>query len=98
YAAKSGLTAATVPKLTLKWAFGFAGVTSARSQPAVIGGRVFVGSENGDVYALNAKTGCTYWTYHAQAGIRSALSLGPYKTPGASGTAVYFADGSATAY
>ena len=98
YTEKSGLTAVTVPKLALKWAFGFAGVTSARSQPAVLGGRVFVGSENGDVYAINAKTGCTYWTYHAQAGIRSALSLGPYKTPGASGLAVYFADGSATAY
>jgi outer membrane protein assembly factor BamB len=29
---------------------------------AVAGGRLFVGSENGDLYALNAKTGCTYWT------------------------------------
>ena len=85
--------------LTLKWAFGFAGVNSARAQPAVAGGRLFVGSENGDVYALNAKTGCTYWTYHAQAGIRTAISVGPYKSAnGASGFAVYFADGGATAY
>jgi polyvinyl alcohol dehydrogenase (cytochrome) len=95
---KGGLTAATVPQLTLKWAFGFAGVTSARSQPAVAGGRLFVGSENGDLYALNARTGCTYWTYHAQAGIRSAISVGPYKGAGASGVAVYFADGGANAY
>jgi len=96
---KSGLTAATVPQLTLKWAFGFAGVTSARSQPAVAGGRLFVGSENGDLYALNARTGCTYWTYHAQAGIRSAISVGPYKKAGgAAGVAVFFADGGANAY
>ncbi len=94
----SGLSASAVPRLTLKWAFGFSGVSSARAQPAVAGGRLFVGSENGDVYALNAKTGCTYWTYHAQAGIRTAVSVGPYKTATASGFAVYFADGGAVAY
>ena len=50
----SGLTAGSVPRLKLKWAFGFAGVSSARSQPAIVGGRVFVGSESGDLFALNA--------------------------------------------
>ena len=95
---RGGLSGAAVPRLTLKWAFGFAGVTSARAQPAVAGGRLFVGSDNGDVYALNAKTGCTYWTYHAQAGIRTAVSVGPYKTAAASGFAVYFADGGAVEY
>ena len=77
---KGGLTAPLVPKLKLKWAFGFPGVTSARAQPAVAGGRLFVASENGDVFALDAKTGCTYWTFHAQAGVRTAISVGPYKT------------------
>src|SRR5687767_2969777 len=61
-AALAGVTAADVPKLKLKWAIGFAGVNSARAQPAVVGGRVFVGSESGDVHALNARTGCTYWS------------------------------------
>jgi polyvinyl alcohol dehydrogenase (cytochrome) len=98
-AARSGLTAAAVPKLTLKWAFGFAGASAARAQPAVMGGRVFVGGENGDVYALDAKTGCTYWTYHATAGIRAAISVGPYKRKaGGNGYAVYFSDGGASAY
>jgi polyvinyl alcohol dehydrogenase (cytochrome) len=96
---KSGVNAANVSKLTLKWAFGFAGVNSARAQPAVAGGRLFVGSDNGDVYALNAKTGCTYWTYHAQTGIRTAMSVGPYKPArGPAGLAVFFADNNATAY
>ncbi len=46
-----------------------------------------------------AKTGCRYWTYHAQAGIRTAISVGPYKRAGGgSGYAVYFSDGGATAY
>jgi polyvinyl alcohol dehydrogenase (cytochrome) len=97
-AAKAGLTAASVPRLKLKWAYGFGGVNSARSQPSVLGGRVFVASESGDVVALDAKRGCTYWTYHAQAGIRTATTVGPYKTANASGFAVYFSDGGATAY
>jgi polyvinyl alcohol dehydrogenase (cytochrome) len=96
--AKAGITSATVPRLKLKWAYGFAGVNSARAQPAVVGGRVFVASESGDVVALDAKRGCTYWTYHAQAGIRTAVTVAPYKTANASGLAVYFSDGSATAY
>ncbi|HEY7446495.1 MAG TPA: PQQ-binding-like beta-propeller repeat protein, partial [Vicinamibacterales bacterium] len=95
---RGGLTAAHVPNLKLKWAFGFPGVTSARSQPAVVGGRLFVGSDTGVVYSLDAKTGCIYWTYRAQAGIRSALVVGPRGGPGAKGYAVYFADGVANAY
>ena len=97
-AALAGISAADAPKLKLKWAIGFPGVNSARAQPAVVGGRVYVGSESGDVFALNARTGCTYWQYHAKAGIRTAVSVGPYKAGGAGGFAVYFADVNATAY
>ena len=97
-AALAGISAADAPKLKLKWAIGFPGVNSARAQPAVVGGRVYVGSESGDVFALNARTGCTYWQYHAKAGIRTAVSVGPYKAGGAGGFAVYFADVGATAY
>lgn len=97
-AEKGGITAREVPRLRLEWAFGFAGVNSARAQPAVASGLLFVGSENGDVYALDAKTGCTYWTYHAQAGIRTAVSVGPYARGAVAGYAVYFADMAATAY
>jgi polyvinyl alcohol dehydrogenase (cytochrome) len=98
-AASGGVTAPMLPRMKLKWAFGFAGVSSARSQPAVLGGRVFVGSESGDIFALDARTGCTHWSYHAQAGIRTALSVGPYKPAnGPAGFAVFFADGSASAF
>ena len=98
-AAAGGVTAPMMPRMKLKWAFGFAGVSSARSQPAVLGGRVFVGSESGDVFALDAKTGCTHWSYHAQAGIRTAVTVAPYKPAnGPSGFAVFFADGTASAY
>lgn len=95
---RGGLTAPMVPRLTLKWAFGFPGVSSARGQPAILGARMFVASESGDVFALDAKTGCTYWTFHAQAGIRTAVSVAPYTANGRSGHAVFVADGTATAY
>jgi polyvinyl alcohol dehydrogenase (cytochrome) len=93
------LTAADLPRLKLKWAFGYANVASARAQPIVAGGRLFVANENRDVYSLDPKTGCTYWTFQAAAGVRSALSLGPYKAAdGKSGTAVFFGDQRANAY
>ena len=55
------LAAEDVPRLKLKWAFGFPGANFAFAQPTVMGGRVFVGSEGGKVYSLDANTGCTYW-------------------------------------
>ena len=98
FARNGGLTAADLPKLKLKWAFGFQGVARAASQPMVAGGRLFVASENGDVHALDPKTGCTHWTYKAQTGVRNALVVGPYKNASGSGFAVYFGDNKATAY
>jgi len=96
---QGGIAAADLAHLKLKWAFGYANVSSVRAQPAVASGRVFVASENGQVHALNAKSGCTYWTFKAQAGIGAALSVGPYKRPGgAPGYAVYFGDRKANAY
>ena len=77
---QAGLTAAQVPKLTLKWAFGFPDTLSAYGQPTVASGRVFVGSQNGTVYSLDAKTGCTYWTFKAQSAVRAATTLGSRRT------------------
>ena len=84
-----GLTGAAVSKLTLKWAFGLPDVLAARGQPTVAGGRLFTSTDKGDVFALDAKTGCLYWTFRAQAGVRTAITVGPYKT--SSGTSGYAA-------
>lgn len=98
YAKDGGLTAADLPRLKLKWAFGYANVQAARAQPTLAGGRLFAASENGEVHALDPKTGCTHWTFKALAGVRTALSVAPSKTAGASGYAVYFGDGRANVY
>jgi polyvinyl alcohol dehydrogenase (cytochrome) len=93
---QAGLTAEQVPHLALKWTFGFPDATSAWSQPTVLGGRLFVGSHNGTVYSLNAKTGCIYWTYNAKSSVRSAVALSP--SPTGRGYAAYFGDTAANVY
>jgi len=90
------LTAADVPRLTLKWAFGFPDATVAWAQPTVAGGRVFVGSQNGMVYALDAASGCIRWTFAAAGGVRTALTIGP--AVGAVPAVVYFGDTAAKVY
>jgi polyvinyl alcohol dehydrogenase (cytochrome) len=71
------LTATDVPRLRLKWAFGFEGDISAFGQPTVIGGQVFVGSAGGAVHALRADTGCLQWTFQATGPIRAAPVVAP---------------------
>jgi len=75
-AAAAGLSPTEVPRLKLKWAFGFPGVSASGSQVTVVGNRAFVGSRNGVVYALDARTGCLAWAFEADAGVRSSPVVG----------------------
>ena len=88
--AQAGLTAAQVPRLALKWAFGFPDTTSAWGQPTIVGGRLFVGSQNGTVYSLDPRSGCVLWTFTAQGGVRASISIG--------GGRAYFSDQKGFAY
>jgi polyvinyl alcohol dehydrogenase (cytochrome) len=81
-----GLTAAQLPALKLKWAFGFPETVTAYGQPTVVGGRVYTGSNDGTVYALDANSGCIYWMYQAKAMVRDAVVIG------GPGTRAYFGD------
>ena len=72
----AGLTADDVPRLRLKWAFGFPDASAAHTQPTVVGGRLFVASQRGEVWALDAATGCTHWSYAAQSSVRTAMTVG----------------------
>jgi len=70
-----GLAAPDLPRLELKWAFGVPGAGLMYGQPTVAGTRVFIGGQNGHVYALDMKTGCAYWDYRASAGVRTAITI-----------------------
>ena len=88
------LTAGQVPHLKLKWAFGFPDTKSVLGQPSVVSGRVFVGVDTGKVYSLDASSGCVYWSFQAEAGVRTAIVV---ERVGAR-FAAYFGDLKANAY
>ena len=94
-ASAAGLKADAVKDLKLKWAFGYPGATSGGTQPVVVAGRLYVGSAEGDLFALDPKTGCIHWRYQADAGIRGSMAFGR----NTEGRAVaYFGDQSANMY
>jgi polyvinyl alcohol dehydrogenase (cytochrome) len=92
----AGLTRDRVPSLRLKWAFGFLGRSSAIAQPTIVGGLLFVGGGDREVYALDAKSGCTRWVFKTEAVVRTAISFGPIA--GTDQFAVFFGDLYANAY
>ena len=91
----AGMTARDVPNLKLKWAFGLPGASSGGTQPVVAGGRIYVGDAEGDLFALDATSGCVHWRIEVEAGIRSAVTLGE-RSQG--GLTAYFGDQAANMY
>jgi polyvinyl alcohol dehydrogenase (cytochrome) len=88
------LALADLPRLELKWAFAFPNAQRARSQPAVAYGAVYVGSQDGTVYALDEETGCVRWTFRAPAEVRTAIIVEPQDAAGrhAGTPLVFFGD------
>ena len=95
-AAQAGLAAGDVPRLKLKWAFGFPGATALYSQ-TVYDGRLYVTSNAGYVYSLDAETGCIHWSFRSQSAVRSGFVIGRMGRT-VSRLAVYFGDIRGTAY
>ncbi|HKC55088.1 MAG TPA: PQQ-binding-like beta-propeller repeat protein, partial [Vicinamibacterales bacterium] len=97
-AAGAGLTAAAVRRLQLKWAFGFPGDIAGDAQPTVSGGRVYVGSQSGNVYALDAASGCIHWFFQAASAVRAAVTVGRIDAPAGSTYAAFIGDRAGTVY
>jgi polyvinyl alcohol dehydrogenase (cytochrome) len=91
YQPEPGLAREDVPRLKLKWAFGYPG-SLTYGQPTIFGNRLFVSSATGRVAALNARTGCLYWSAELGGIVRTAAVIAPL--PGASPErfAVFFGD------
>jgi outer membrane protein assembly factor BamB len=47
----------------------------SESSPLVVGGRLYVGDWLGNVYALNARTGRTEWTFHTGGAVKGAVTI-----------------------
>ena len=81
-AAAARLTAADVPRLKLKWAFGIPNGMTNNAQPTVVSGRVFMATDNGYIYSLDAKTGCVYWSFQNGSIVRNSPMVGARHRPG----------------
>ena len=91
YQPKPGIKPEDVPRLKVKWAWTHPG-PMATGQPTIIGDRLFVTTEAGQLFSLNAQTGCTYWNVNTGAGLRSAVSVGPLPAGSKAKFAIYFGD------
>ena len=75
----AGLNKKNIASLKLKWVFGFPGALRTRSQPALAGGAIYVGSHGGTVYAFDRETGCARWTFDASAEVRTGIVISPWE-------------------
>ena len=80
YQPEPAIRVVDVPKLALKWAYGYQS-TAEFGQPTMVDGRLFLTSSSGRIYALDAKTGCTYWTYDGPAASCTAIAIGELGLP-----------------
>ncbi len=69
------MTKADMSRLNLKWAFAYPSAMRARSQPMFAGGAIFVGSQDGSVFSLDAASGCVRWRFKASAEVRSGVVI-----------------------
>jgi polyvinyl alcohol dehydrogenase (cytochrome) len=93
------LSSTDLPRLAVKWAFAFPGASRARSQPTVGAGALYVGSQDGTVYALDFDTGCVRWTFQADSEVRVSPTLEPWKAGDSKAKPrLYFGDFGGNAY
>ncbi|OKO69824.1 PQQ-binding-like beta-propeller repeat protein [Bradyrhizobium sp. AS23.2] len=92
----AGLSAEQVPRLRLKWAYAFPGASLSFAPPTIVGGLLFIGGTDRKVRALDARSGCTLWTFATDGAVRAAISFAPL--PGTDQFAIFFGDLRANAY
>ncbi len=91
----SKISPANVENLRLKWSLAFPGVTEMRSQPVAADGILFVGTSNGNVFAIDQESSCIRWRFAADSSVRSSLNL---DTTSDGIAKLFFADDLGTVY
>jgi len=89
------IAADDVDDLELKWSLAVPGATEMRSQPVAADGVLFLGTSNGNVFAIDQDTGCIRWRFAADSSIRSSLNL---DTTSDGKPTLFFADDLGTVY
>jgi polyvinyl alcohol dehydrogenase (cytochrome) len=89
----AGLSAGNIAGLRLKWAFGVDGAIRMASQPTLAGGAIYVGAQDGNVYALDRESGCLRWQFQASAEVRTGIVVSPWKSGDSTARPdIYFGD------
>jgi polyvinyl alcohol dehydrogenase (cytochrome) len=91
---QAGISLSNINSLQLKWAFAFPDATIVRSKPAIVDDWLVVGSQFGDLFAINRKTGKPGWHFTASAAIRGAVVIQKQKNS----ITAFFADFSTNVY
>jgi len=91
----TGISPLNVGDLELKWSLAFPGATEMRSQPVAADGMLFVGTSNGNVFAIDQDSGCIRWQFAADSSVRSSLNL---DTTSDGKATLFFADDLGTVY
>lgn len=73
--AAAGISSVNIDALELKWSFVFPNMSSAANQPALLDGRLYIGSWDGTIYSLDPKSGCAHWTFKASSGVRTGIRI-----------------------
>ena len=55
------------------------GATRVRSEPALAAGAIYLGSQDGRVYALDRKTGCQRWQFAARSEVRTGVIVSSWR-------------------
>ena len=93
-AKQAGISAETVGKLKLKWAFAFPEANQVRSKPAIVGDWLIMGSQFGEVYCLDKQTGKIGWRFLAKSAVRGAVSV----VQNGNGIQAFFSDNNTNVY
>lgn len=88
--AKLALT--DVPRLKLKWAVAYPNTVRVRSRPTFAYGALYTGSQDGTVYALDARTGCIRWTFKTSAEVRTPILVQSIRDAGGAAPLAFFGD------
>ncbi len=87
---RSTINQTNVAQLELDWVFALDDGGSPHSYPLVTEDTVFIGTDVGNVYALEKSTGCQRWIYEAGSPIRSGIAPGTITVDGVTSHTLFF--------
>ena len=76
FQAQSDIDLSNVAGLELAWVFALDGGMRPHSYPALSEDTLFIGSEGGNLYALERESGCVRWTHEGESGVRGGVIHG----------------------